>query len=152
MPLSNVARTELFAFPHVTPKNFGLPTHREMRTSPHNHAAFGCLRSHRELTNPLQLRRSLIPVLLWLRLIGLGDAAARERRLVCYNPSTGGGRWACRTSSQPIVAPNLSGARSAQTPNLRPRGVGGQSLRPVLSGGGGLGERVGRAVGGEPAQ
>ena len=34
-------------------------------------------------------------------------------------------------------------AGGAETPDLRPRGVGGESVRPVFSGGGGLGEAGG---------
>ena len=85
MPPLNVARTELFAFPHVTPKNFGLPTHREMRTSPHNQAAFGCLCSHREHTNPLQLQRRLIAHCFGFAwsLVGLAERhVSREVRLL----------------------------------------------------------------------
>ena len=32
----------------------------KLRSNPHDHAAFWCLCSHREQTNPLQLRRNSI--------------------------------------------------------------------------------------------
>jgi len=36
-------------------------TAADMRSAPHNHAAFGCLRSYRQRSNPLQLLRNPVP-------------------------------------------------------------------------------------------
>lgn len=53
-----------------------------------------------------------------------------------HDPGTGRGSRSGRTPCLPPAAPRLIGAKGAQTPDLRPRSIDGQSLRPVLYGGG----------------